>query len=249
VDLRERQGDNAPRHPWEVVRCRFFLEVLARHGALDRGADWLDVGAGDAWTGGQLRRRLPASATVVGWDINYRSDDLDRRVQPLGMSLTATRPPGPFGGLLLLDVIEHVSDDRAFVGEIVAGLAEPAAWVLVSVPAHPVLFSDHDRFLHHYRRYRPRQCLDVLEGAGVEVLASGGVFHALLGVRALQVAAARISGRPGPTGGVGTWSRGPAVTAVVTGALGLDTRISLLLAGKGRNLPGLSYWALGRRRR
>ena len=249
MDLRERRGDDGARHPWEVVRSRFFLEVLARHGALEAGADWLDVGAGDAWMGEQLRRRLPASATVVGWDINYRNDDLDRRVEPPGIHLTATRPAGPFGGLLLLDVIEHVSDDRAFVDGIVADLAEPGGWVLVSVPAHPALFSDHDRFLQHYRRYRPSQCLDLLEGAGVEVLASGGVFHALLCVRVLQVAAQRIFDRPGATDGVGTWGGGPAVTAVVTGALNLDGRVSLLLASRGRNLPGLSYWALGRRAR
>lgn len=246
MDLRERHGGGHLRHPWEVVRSRFFLDVLARNGALDRGADWLDVGAGDAWTANSSGGRLPAPATVVGWDINYRSDDLDRRVEPSGLHLTATRPSGPFGGVLLLDVIEHVNNDRTFVGDIVGDLAEHGSWILVSVPAHPSLFSNHDYFLHHYRRYRPRQCLEVLEGADVEVLASGGVFHALLGVRALQVAGQRVVGRPVPAGGIGAWSAGPAVTTVVTAALSVDTRISLLLASHGRYLPGLSYWVLGR---
>jgi SAM-dependent methyltransferase len=249
MDLRERRGGHHVRHPWEVARSRFFLEVLARHGAFHRAADWLDVGAGDAWLGEELQRRLPGGSTVVGWDINYDAEDLAPRALPAGMRLTAQRPLGPFGGVLLLDVIEHVRDDRAFVAGIVGELVDPGGWVLVSVPAHPVLFSDHDRFLHHFRRYRPSQCRAVLEGAGVEILASGGVFHTLLAVRALQVAMGRLIPRDRPAAGVGGWRAGPTLTAVVTGALHLDIHISLQAAERGWQLPALSYWVLGRRAR
>ncbi|MGI8750926.1 MAG: methyltransferase domain-containing protein [Acidimicrobiales bacterium] len=246
MDLRERPAAEVPRHPWEVARSRFFLDVLDRFGALDRPRDWLDVGAGDAWAAEQLHRRLPAPATVVGWDINYTSEDLDRCDKVPGVQLTATRPDGSFGGMLLLDVIEHVGDDQAFLGDILTNLAAPRSWVLVSVPAHPALFSDHDRFLQHYRRYRSRQLLEVLDRAGVEVLASGGVFHAPLVARAAAVAGQRLLRRPGSEGGVGAWSGGPAVTSAVTAALRLDTKVSLLVAGRRRHLPGLSFWAMGR---
>jgi SAM-dependent methyltransferase len=249
MDLRERRRGEHARHPWEVARSRFFLEVLARQGAYDRAADWLDVGAGDAWLGGELQRRLPEGSTVVGWDINYDAEDLASRSLPPGMRLTAQRPLGPFGGVLLLDVMEHVREDREFVAGIVDELVEPGGWVLVSVPAHPLLFSDHDRFLHHFRRYRPSQCRAVLEGAGVEILACGGVFHTLLAVRALQVAMGRLLPRGRPAGGVGGWTAGPTITAVVTGVLDLDTRVSLRAAERGRQLPALSYWVLGRRAR
>lgn len=253
MDLRERGSDRdgfgPKRHPWEVVRSRFFLSVLADHGALDAPGAWLDVGAGDAWVGGKLLSRLPPDSTVLGWDINYDGKDLSSLDLPAGMCLTASRPSERFDGVVLLDVIEHVADDRAFVDDVIGELTAPGGWVLVSVPAWPRLFSDHDRFLRHYRRYLPSQCRRLLSDGGVDVVASGGVFHSLLGVRALQVSRQRLTHRSVDGGGVGTWDKGPAATALVTSALTAEVWLSRWAAGRNLQFPGLSFWVLGRRAR
>lgn len=53
---------------------------------------------------------------------------------------------------LLMDVLEHTPDDRAVLRETASHVA-PGGHVFITVPAGEWLFSAHDRFLGHYRRY------------------------------------------------------------------------------------------------
>lgn len=248
MDLVEREGAIDRRHPWEVARSRFFLSLLQRYGALTTTTEWLDVGAGDGWLGAELRQRLPHRSRVVCWDVNYTPDDLASEGPGPGVELTDKRPCQSFGGAMLLDVIEHVESDQELLRDVVE-LVAPGGWVMVSVPAHPWLFSAHDHALRHHRRYVPGRCAELVEGAGVEILAGGGLFHALMAVRAAQVARERLGLRPSQPVGVGHWDHGRALTAAVTGVLVAEARISAELGARGWGLPGLSYWALGRRRR
>jgi len=260
VDLVERTDAVGRRHPWEVARARFFLRLLARLDVLDTTATWLDVGAGDAWFARQLGRALPASARVVCWDVHYGDDVLGRAdadapgtaapSAPGGadLSFCAERPPGTFGGILALDVVEHVEDDVGFVRDLVETSLAPGGWMLVSTPAYQGLFSAHDRFLRHYRRYAPRDIAHVLESAGLAVVAGGGLFHSLLPVRVAQVVRERVRPPRATPEGIGAWRGGPALTRALDLALGLDTRLSLALAARRRVvLPGLSTWMFGRR--
>jgi SAM-dependent methyltransferase len=256
MDLVERTGTTERRHPWEVARAGFFLSLLERHGALRSSSQWLDVGAGDGWLGSELRTRLPDGSRVVCWDINYTSDDLASNRPGPGVELTDRRPDGQFDGALLLDVIEHVEADAEFLRDAVE-LVTPGGWVLVSVPAHPRLFSAHDTALRHHRRYVPRVCARLLEQAGLEIVVSGGLFHALVAVRAAQVARERVTGPERGDGpersteptGVGHWRHGRMVTAALTWVLSTEAALSLTLARRGWGPPGLSWWALGKRRR
>lgn len=244
MDLIERQRVQVRRHPWEVARAGFYLRLLDRAGLLVAGR-YLDAGAGDAWLGGELHRRLPAGAEVVCWDVHYGAEDLSRPGPGPGVELTAERPAGCFDGILLLDVIEHVEDDGGFVADLVERSLVPAGWVLVGVPAHQRLFSAHDRALRHHRRYSPSQLRSVLEGAGLRVAAAGSVFHALAAVRALQVARERATGKAVSGEGVGGWRGSARPTALLTALLDWEGRASLALAfHRLPVVPGLSAWAL-----
>lgn len=73
---------------------------------------------------------------------------------------------------LLMDVLEHVPDDFLLLSSILS-LAKPGAQVLITVPAHPFLWSEHDVHLHHYRRYELPRLRRVWEGMPLdEVFAS-----------------------------------------------------------------------------
>jgi SAM-dependent methyltransferase len=247
MDLREQQGFDGARHPWETVRAQFFLSLLDRFSALEDGGSWLDIGAGDAWIGRQLHARLPSGSRVVCWDVNYSTDDLAKS-EPGTVELTAARPTQHFDGVLLLDVIEHVADDRQMLDDAVGRLTRPGGWILASVPAYQALFSNHDRFLHHFRRYRPGRFVSLMNEAGVDIVAHGGLFHSLLGVRAIQVAHERLTRRPAAEEGVGDWKGGTVVTSVASSLLAAEARASLALGSRGWGIPGLSCWALGQRR-
>lgn len=52
----------------------------------------------------------------------------------------------------LMDVLEHLEEDREFLATV-ASLARPGAHILITVPAAPKLWSDHDVAANHVRRY------------------------------------------------------------------------------------------------
>ncbi len=76
-------------------------------------------------------------------------------------------------GLLALDVIEHLDDDRAAIGAL-AKLLKPGGLAVVSVPALPELFSEFDRIQGHRRRYLPETLRAVFAGSGFESPNSSG---------------------------------------------------------------------------
>jgi SAM-dependent methyltransferase len=232
----------ARRHPWETARFAFFRDVLRGAGLLAPDRPVLDVGAGDAWFAAALARE-PERPPVVAWDAAYAKGLPAERPE---VRFVAERPGEAFGAVLLLDVIEHVDDDRGFVATIARENVVAGGHVLVSVPAWPRLFGSHDERLGHARRYTPRAARAVVEGAGLEVVLAGGLFHALLPVRMLQLLAERWSREAPPL--AGGWDGSSATTAVLDAALSAEGRASRWLARRGVELPGLSWWALCRRR-
>lgn len=100
-----------------------------------------------------------------------------------------------FGLLLATDVLEHLDDDVAALREL-RRVAAPGAVLVVTVPAHPWLWSAHDEALHHRRRYRRRE---LLGRAG----ATGWRPEVVTGFNALLLPAVALS-RVARRGGDGT---------------------------------------------
>src|SRR5205085_7042183 len=88
--------------------------------------------------------------------------------------------------VLFMDVLEHVDDDVGLLREHV-GPAGPRTRFIVSVPAFPWLWSSHDDFLHHRRRYTLSGVNELLSSAGLAPLKGfyffGAVFPAVAAQR------------------------------------------------------------------
>jgi SAM-dependent methyltransferase len=54
---------------------------------------------------------------------------------------------------VMTDVLEHLDDERRSLGVVRSSL-RPGGWLLLTVPALPWLWSEHDAAHHHRRRYR-----------------------------------------------------------------------------------------------
>lgn len=242
MDLVEVTAQPARRHPWEEARYAFFRSALTGAGLLRAGTKVLDVGSGDAWFAARLAAETGADLTC--WDTGY--EGMAPAALPVGVRTTARAPEGRFEVVLALDVLEHVEDDRGFLRGIVADQLADGGRVLLSVPAWQALYSRHDEALRHVRRYAPAQARAVIADAGLEVLAGGGLFHSLLLPRALQKLGERRDGPPPRL--AGAWGAPGWVTAVVRAALSVDSGASALFARLGLDVPGLSWWALCRRR-
>lgn len=68
-----------------------------------------------------------------------------------------------------LDVLEHLEADRPAVAEF-ARILQPGGLLVITVPAMPVLWSDWDVALHHYRRYNKTSLRAALERDDLELL-------------------------------------------------------------------------------
>jgi hypothetical protein len=250
MDLRERPQGAFLRHPWETSRCRFFTRVLMRalrrHEASAASVRILDAGAGDGWLATQLLRSCAPGTRIHCWDEGYTDSELAEldATAPDGVSFRRDPPEGCYDVLLLLDVLEHVERDRDFLGALVETHLAREGIAIVSVPAWPALFSQHDHDLGHHRRYRPAELHALLTQSGLEIVESGGLFHSLVPLRMAEGFADRLRGGGAGEGPSHEWPGGPRSARGVEALLAFDTGISQLCARFGLGVPGLSCWAV-----
>jgi SAM-dependent methyltransferase len=83
---------------------------------------------------------------------------------------------GSFDVVCAFDVIEHVEDDARAVAEM-KRVCRKNGILFVTVPASPLLWSEHDEINHHFRRYRMRDLRALFTGCDV-LLGSG--FNSIL---------------------------------------------------------------------
>jgi SAM-dependent methyltransferase len=241
-----------------VARARFFQRLVHERIATGaRALSVLDVGAGDGYLAGGLLGSLPAGSRVVCSDVNYTETQLTalRSNAPSGLSFAREVPAERFDAILLLDVLEHVPDDRALLNELVENSLAPGGFVLASVPAWQPLFTRHDVALGHYRRYAPAALQTLIASTRLVSVLQGGLFHSLLLPRTLSKLAEVARGiRHAPDREVratgetdaGRWSAGRAASGIVDFALRLDNGVSRVAAAAGASVPGLSTWVLAR---
>ena len=78
----------------------------------------------------------------------------------------------------MLDVLEHVPDDRSLLLQSLA-LLPVGGLLVVTVPADPRLWSQHDVVLGHFRRYTRDSLSALWQQQSVELLSLSG-FNSLL---------------------------------------------------------------------
>lgn len=112
----------------------------------------LDLGCG---TGFFLQRRQ-ANCEALGIDLSPEALSYchRRQIRSVARADAARLPFGDesFDIVTAFDLIEHLPDDRALVGEI-RRILKPGGYLMATVPAHPLLWTGHDVSLHHHRRY------------------------------------------------------------------------------------------------
>lgn len=75
---------------------------------------------------------------------------------------------GPFDALLSCEVLEHIDDDVGALRSWVS-CVRPGGHVVLSVPAHPILWGPSDVWAGHVRRYTKAAFLALAEAANLEV--------------------------------------------------------------------------------
>jgi len=133
----------------------------------------LDVGAG---TGFFSRYLLANTAASEAWcvDIGYACDsNAEEQGKPVRYRRSLESVAADL--VLLMDVLEHVDDDVGLLAEYVRRVPHGARF-LISVPAFQCLWSGHDEFLEHKRRYTLHELEHVVRRAGLQVRQSAYYF-------------------------------------------------------------------------
>ncbi|MCX7597662.1 MAG: class I SAM-dependent methyltransferase, partial [Armatimonadetes bacterium] len=129
------------------------------------GALVLDAGCGTGGTYSALRDRWQ----VVGCDLASLALQYCRqRGMDMGVVGDVTMLPfreRVFDAVISCDVLEHVPDDELAARGLFEA-TKPGGIILVTVPALPWLWSEHDEALDHRRRYTRQGLRALLERAG-----------------------------------------------------------------------------------
>jgi len=167
--------DGIEHHWWILARSRIVAALLHRHGAI--GAPVLEIGCGRG-AAVQSLRTLGVDCHGVELAAVDPLPGVSGLVQSGSDALTL---PAEFRAaqqtLLLLDVLEHMTQPELFLRELRA--AYPAMRRLVlTLPARAELWSNYDSWYGHLRRYDLAALAALAEAAGLTPIEAGYAFHA-----------------------------------------------------------------------
>jgi 2-polyprenyl-3-methyl-5-hydroxy-6-metoxy-1,4-benzoquinol methylase len=153
----------------------------------------LDVGAGSGFFSRHLLAQTGAQSALCV-DIGYDCDRDDRvGAKPVLYRRDCAMTDCDL--VLMMDVLEHVDDDRGLLRHYAAKVP-PGAHFLVTVPAFGFLWSGHDVFLEHKRRYRLGEIESAMRDAGLAIVKGAYYFGLVFPLAAAVRLATR--GQPEP---------------------------------------------------
>jgi SAM-dependent methyltransferase len=236
-------------HWWFVAKRRIVLSLLRKFlpvGAQGPAPLVCDIGCGCGMT---LRALQDLGYDALGVDVSdtalaycaARGVKAIKGSLPGGVDL----PPGSADALLMLDVLEHLDDDHAGLLTVM-DLLRPGGLLIATVPACPWLWTRHDEFHHHRRRYSMRswrQTMDRMTACtGSRGLLLSYFNTYLFPLVALERLARRILHVPHRAGDLSVPPAG--INRILTGIFASER----LLLCKGLSLPvGLSLLAVVRK--
>jgi 2-polyprenyl-3-methyl-5-hydroxy-6-metoxy-1,4-benzoquinol methylase len=179
MDLKETDilGDDISSH-WYY---RSKASAMTRFLGTSQRSRLLDVGAGSGFFS---RHLLDHTEAHEAWcvDVSYgRESDAIHNGKPIHFRQSVDQVNADL--VLLMDVLEHVDDDVGLLASYV-GRVPSGARFLISVPAFQSLWSEHDLFLEHKRRYRLTQIESVAQRAGLTVCRGAYYFGAIFPIAA-----------------------------------------------------------------
>jgi hypothetical protein len=262
MDLKEakfRTQSIVARHPWELARLDVVTDLAGK--ALKNidasGGILLDMGCGDTWFVEQLSKRYPG-IRCFAVDINFTDDALvelreKNKHTKIQVFRTLEDAQPAINGetvqmVLLLDVIEHIADDIAFLKWMLTfPVINKETQFVITVPAFQSLFSRHDVFLEHYRRYDNAMLEDHIQQAGLKTDKKGYFFLSLLLARTTAVVVEKLTKNDKPTTGLVEWNKGHFITSAIKNIMLADHYLGKAFSKLGISLPGLSNYILCRK--
>lgn len=174
MDLKELDQLSGPpeEHWYYAAKFDLLASAIKSSGA----KRILDVGAGSGVFSRLLLERTDCQEAVCV-DTAY-DGDRDEIVNGKPMRFRRSNEERDFDIVLLMDVLEHVDDDVKLL-KTVADTVRSGTHFFITVPAFQFLWSAHDVFLDHRRRYTAETLKATIERSGL-TSRSVRYFYALI---------------------------------------------------------------------
>ena len=191
----DRMAELDERHWWYRARRDVLRELIRRRISLPAEARILEVGCGT----GHNFQMLGAFGRIDAIEVDaaaraIASGRLGHAVMDAPLPALSGVPIGSYDLIAMLDVLEHVEEDRAALKSLAARL-RPNGRILITVPAHPWMWSAHDEVNHHKRRYTRRTLAAAVSDAGLKLEMLSWFNSLLFPPAALARLAGRITGK------------------------------------------------------
>lgn len=176
---------------WWFRGRRDILATILSGLELPRDPSILEIGAGTGGNLAMLSRFGKVSAVEMDGTALQLAREKTGGVYDIRSGRCPDDMPFPdrsFDLVCLLDCLEHIADDAGSLA-CAARMLKPRGAVLITVPAYQWLWSRHDVFLHHQRRYSRRSLQALVTRCGLR-LDRISYFNTLLSPLAI---AARVS--------------------------------------------------------
>lgn len=233
MDLKEEDilGNDIGRH-WYY---RSKAAALRRMVGPLRPQRLLDVGAGSGFFSRHLLTEAGAKSALCV-DLGYERNR-DERVDGKPMLFRRDCGITDCDLVLMMDVLEHVDNDAGLVRHYAAKVLSGAHF-LVTVPAFRFLWSGHDVFLEHKRRYTLGETEQTMRDAGLDVVKGAYYFGFVFPLAAAIRLATRGDTQPRSS----LAKHGPLTNGLLTAACAVELPLFPL-----NRLAGLSAFVLARK--
>ena len=166
-----------PDHPIDRLSRQWAVRALRRNVHASSPV-LLEVGSSSGFFLETLRLEWP-SATIIGSDfLEGPLVRLASRIPDIPLAqfdlVRCPLPDACTDAVVLLNVLEHIEDDRGAI-EQVARILKPGGIAVVEVPAGPHLYDVYDEHLQHHRRYTTGGLATLLADAGLTVIRSSHI--------------------------------------------------------------------------
>jgi SAM-dependent methyltransferase len=175
----DRMAELDELHWWYRARHDVLQSLIERTVQPRPNAKIIEIGCGTGHNFAMLSRFGKIDALEI--DPAARSiaeKRLGRRVSTAELPDLTAIPRRHYDLIAALDVVEHVTDDRAAIMAL-ASCLKPGGKLLLTVPAHQWMWSAHDELNHHKRRYSKRGLVRLFDESSLQ-LQSIGYFNSLL---------------------------------------------------------------------
>ena len=169
MDLKESGLVDVETHWYYQSKLVPFKQSLKKYSTNARRT--IDIGAGSGFFARSLTD-FDNGGTAICVDPNYSIESTERN----GTLIFVREIDNSSADLyLFVDVLEHVEDDLMLLKRYTTN-APGGALIMISVPAFQSLWSSHDEFLGHFRRYRLRQVRELIEKADLQIIQCNYIF-------------------------------------------------------------------------